>query len=96
MSFQSVEEDRVNFYAPIFKDTKYKFAKSIPDYVTSFNSQIKKVDLQPEFSCNCILNYLHGELEGKKIENVSGPITFGEIAYQLLNQTLTLLYIEDN
>ena len=53
------------------------------------------MDIEPEFSCNCILNYLYGELEGKKIDNISGPITFGEIGYQLLNQTLTFLYIED-
>ena len=95
VSFQSVENDTVNFYAPVFKDRKYKFAKSISDYVSSFNSQIKQIDIQPEFSCNCILNYLYGELEGKKIDNISGPITFGEIGYQLLNQTLTFLYIED-
>jgi len=48
-----------------------------------------------EFSSNCILNYLYGELEGKKIKNVTGPITFGEIGYMLLNQTLTFLYIEN-
>ncbi|MEO0003956.1 MAG: hypothetical protein RLZZ22_1648, partial [Pseudomonadota bacterium] len=40
------------------------------------------------FSCNCILNFLFGELEGKAIGGVEGPITFGEIGYQLLNQTM--------
>ncbi len=95
VSFQKIENDIVNFYAPVFKNRKYKFAKSMSDYVSSFNSQIKKMDIEPEFSCNCILNYLYGELEGKKIDNISGPITFGEIGYQLLNQTLTFLYIED-
>ena len=42
----------------------------------------------PVFSCNCILNYLYGELEGKKTPPYTGPVTFGEVAYQLLNQTL--------
>lgn len=95
VSFQSIENDTVNFYAPIFKGRKYKFAKSMADYVSGFNSQVKKADNQPVFSCNCILNYIYGELEGKRIDNVSGPITFGEIGYQLLNQTLTFMYIED-
>ena len=47
------------------------------------------------FSCNCILNYLYSELEGKKTGSFVGPITFGEVAYQLLNQTLVYLKIED-
>jgi len=95
VSFQSIEDETVNFYAPVFKNRKYKFAESISDYVTSFNSKIKKVETKPEFSCNCILNFLYGELEGRIIDDVTGPITFGEIGYQLLNQTLTFLFIED-
>lgn len=45
------------------------------------------------FACNCILNYLYSELEGKKVPTMLGPMTFGEIAYQLLNQTLVYLTI---
>jgi hypothetical protein len=47
------------------------------------------------FSCNCILNFLYGGFEGKRINNFNGPITFGEIAYQLINQTLVYVLIED-
>ena len=46
------------------------------------------------FSCNCILNFLFGELEGQSIGALQGPVTFGEIGYQLLNQTLVVLRIE--
>jgi hypothetical protein len=46
-------------------------------------------------SCNCILNYLYSELEGKKTGKVTGPITFGEIAYVLVNQTMVYLSVED-
>ncbi len=95
VSFQSIDGDTVKFYAPVFKGRIYKFAQNLNDYVSSFNNQIKHIDLQPEFSCNCILNYLYGELEGKKITNVTGPITFGEIGFLLLNQTLTFLFVED-
>ncbi len=94
VSIQYITGDTVNLYAPVFKGRKYKFAEPIPDYVKSFNSLVKGMDLQPKFSCNCILNYLYGELEGKKINNITGPITFGEIGYQLLNQTLVLLHID--
>lgn len=47
------------------------------------------------FSCNCILNYLFSNLENKKTGAFVGPVTFGEIAYQLLNQTLVYLEISD-
>ncbi len=47
------------------------------------------------FSCNCLKNYLHGGLVGKTTGGIKGPITFGEIAYQLLNQTLVYLTIQN-
>ena len=47
------------------------------------------------FSCNCILNYLYSELEGKQTGPITGPITFGEVAYQLLNQTMVYLVFHD-
>jgi len=45
----------------------------------------------PVFSCNCILNYLYADLAGDKALSITGPATFGEIAYVLLNQTLVYL-----
>ena len=47
-----------------------------------------------QYSCNCILNYLYGDLEGKKTGGFTGPVTFGEIAYILLNQTLVKLDVK--
>lgn len=98
VSFQGVdkESNTVNFYAPVFKGVAYKHARPIEDYVTQFRSQLpgKGVD-KNFFSCNCILNYLFSELEGKKTEGFIGPVTFGEIAYMLLNQTLVYLNIHE-
>ncbi len=88
------ENEFVSFYAPVFKGVSYKFAKPINDYIHKFEVDTLNVEANSAFSCNCILNYLYGELEGKKINNVKGPITFGEIGYQLLNQTLVNLYVE--
>ncbi len=97
ISFQSVDEDikTVNFYAPVFKGIEYKHAKEIQDYVSLFRSQMPQEGDTIIFSCNCILNYLYSELEGKKTGEITGPITFGEIAYQLLNQTMVYLTIKD-
>ena len=92
-SIKSVEEERVELYAPVFRNIEYRFATAISDYVAEFK---KKVDssgaVAPVLSCNCILNYQYGGLEGRKIPPFTGPVTFGEVAYQLLNQTL--VYVE--
>lgn len=91
----NVEPDIVSFYAPVFKGIEYKLAKKIVDYITSFTSQMPQDGESIFFSCNCILNYFYSELEGKKTGDITGPITFGEIAYQLLNQTMVYLTIKD-
>ncbi len=90
-----VENGLVSFYAPVFQGKKYKFAKPIDDYVRSFEVKTLNYNSEAVFSCNCILNYLYGELENKKINKIKGPITFGEIAYQLLNQTLVSLSVDE-
>jgi hypothetical protein len=95
-SFQAVDEKTgdVKFYAPLFKGIKYRHAAPFSDYVKQFESKLPKGDAdQIAFSCNCILNYLYAELEGKKTGRITGPITFGEIGYQLLNQTMVYLKI---
>lgn len=95
-SFMKIDDKtkEVEFYAPIFKDTEYVFSKKLENYAKEFNSVSIKVDHTIKYSCNCILNYLYGELEGEKIQ-LSGATTFGEIAYQLLNQTQIFLKIND-
>jgi len=95
VSFKSVEDGRVNFYAPVFANIKYRMAKDISDYEQLFNNILADFkDTEAVFSCNCILNFLYGELDTKKIETFAGPITFGEIAYQLVNQTLVYVTVE--
>ncbi|MDR1874613.1 MAG: hypothetical protein LBQ90_06335 [Synergistaceae bacterium] len=93
ISIKSVADGVVHFYAPVFKGIDYRFAENIPDYVSAFHREIEKLDVKPEFACNCILNFLYGGLEGKNLGGFYGPITFGEIAWQLLNQTLVYLQI---
>lgn len=94
ISFKTIENGNVNFYAPVFAGVKYRMAKAVPDYMKEFRDHLVMFkDVDSVFSCNCILNFLYGELEGKAIEAFFGPITFGEIAYQLVNQTLVYVTV---
>ncbi|MGD9609799.1 MAG: hypothetical protein AB7U59_10350 [Desulfovibrionaceae bacterium] len=101
ISFQDVDEveGQVVFYAPVFSGIRYKHAKPVADYVKTFNDRLgKECNIDSSrlvFSCNCILNYLYSELEGKKTDPFTGPVTYGEIAYQLLNQTLVYMEVVD-
>jgi hypothetical protein len=94
ISFKAIENGTVNFYAPVFTGIKYRIAKPISNYAEEFNNHLTDfLDADSVFSCNCILNFLYGELEGKSIVGFRGPITFGEIAYQLVNQTLVYISV---
>lgn len=97
VSFKEVDEreDRVTFFAPVFPGVEYRQAAPVPDYAATFGALASSQEIQPLFTCNCILNYLHGKLEGKRIGTMAGPVTFGEIGYQLLNQTLVYLRVLD-
>lgn len=95
-SFQNIntEAKTVNLYAPVFTNVEYKIASPIENYKEEFEKIIQQRNIQPIFSCNCILNYLYAGLEGKRLGGITGPITFGEIAYILLNQTMVYLTLE--
>ncbi|MEI4473037.1 DUF6976 family protein [Frigidibacter sp. MR17.24] len=97
VSIQSVDEQtgEVRFYAPVVKGVEYRQARPVGNYVEAFASGAGGAG-EGEFSCNCILNYLYGGLEGQSTGGYTGPVTFGEIAYILLNQTMVHLDIEDD
>lgn len=97
-SFQAVDPATrsVKFYAPVFRGAKYRQAQQNGTYLENFARELSQQQQDSIFfSCNCILNYLYAGLEGRRTGNVTGPITFGEIAYQLLNQTLVYLTLSD-
>jgi hypothetical protein len=96
VSIKSVDASKrtVDFYAPVFDDIEYRFADAVPNYVEAFMAAVPDEQRPLGFACNCVLNYLYSELEGKKTRFVTGPMTFGEVAYQLLNQTLVFMTIE--
>ena len=91
----NAEDGTVQLYAPVFPGVDYRFAKPVGDYAAAFRDRLASVDPKGlVMGCNCILNFLYGNLEGKAIGGVQGPATFGEIAYQLLNQTLVTIRVE--
>lgn len=85
----------VEFYGPVFRNTVYRFAEPVDDYIERFK-QVFSRDYEENvvFSCNCVLNYLYAALDGKNTGSFTGPVTFGEIAYILMNQTIVYLSIE--
>lgn len=94
VSIKSVDlgAQSVTLYAPVFPGVDYRFAAPLADYAGTFREKLADHPLEGAvWSCNCILNFLFGALEGKAIGGVAGPVTFGEIAYQLLNQTMVLV-----
>lgn len=86
----------VHRYAPVFNDQDYQFASPIGFYEDEFEEKVLEKNLQPSISCNCILNYLYAHLEGKKTSNITCPMTFGEIANLLINQTMICLTFKEN
>jgi len=94
-SFQGVDSATgvVSFYAPVFAGIEYRQAAPVGDYVRELEGLAAGRHARVEFSCNCILNFLYGKLEGRKTGDLTGPMTFGEIGYQLLNQTLVYLEV---
>lgn len=92
VSFESIDPatGEVNFYAPVVAGVEYRPARPVPDYAAAFAETLGQGG-SGLLSCNCILNYLHGNMAGKRTGRFTGPVTFGEIAYILLNQTLVKL-----
>lgn len=78
----------VKLYAPVFDGVAYRFARPVASYPQRFAASIPSDIAKPVFTCNCVLNYLYGELENRRTGSLQGPMTFGEIAFQLVNQTL--------
>jgi hypothetical protein len=95
VSIQSTDEanSSVRLYAPVFPGVEYSFAAPVTDYVSAFESALPAQKTDAAFACNCILNYMYANLGGKNAGSVPSMVTFGEIAHQLLNQTLVRLMI---
>lgn len=88
------KKKEVAFFSPVFHDETYYLANVIDNYHELFSEKLKTEGLTIPYSCICVSYYLLGNLNGKKI-NTEGVFAFGEIAFQLLNQTLVFLEIDE-
>ena len=91
-----IEDDgQVLFAAPVFEDIDYRLSTHVTDYPKTFTEHFKGIDeTKIAFSVNCLFNFLYGQLEGKETGTFFGPVVFGEIAYQLVNQTLVYVRVD--
>ncbi len=80
---------RVTVLAPVMRDMVYRFAEPVPDYARALRAALPHIDPdQLVFCVNCVDNFFYGGLEGERLGLFVGPCTFGEVAYQLFNQTI--------
>jgi hypothetical protein len=87
-------DGEVHFYAPVFSGVEYRHAKPIKNYIEQYIRKTSgAVDAKIIVSCNCVLNYVYSGYNSSDALYTSGPFTFGEIAYQTLNQTMVYLRI---
>jgi hypothetical protein len=96
VSLQSIDEatGEVRLYSPVFKNVRYRFADA-PDFLADWQKQLPPGGSDVVLAFNCILNYLRLQQEGIKKGCVPAPASFGEIAYQALNQTMVCLSVHD-
>ena len=76
--------------APILEQIEYRFARKC-DFIPDPEITSEKV----VFSISCVTNFFWPELCGKYIKHMNGPAAYGEIAYQLINQTTVYVTIDD-
>jgi len=98
VSIQSVDAGtgEVQLYAPVVAGETYHLARPIADIGAAYSAGVGAPDGAGNMlSCNCILNFLYAGLEGKRTGGFVGPVTFGEIAYNLVNQTLVHLELTE-
>lgn len=97
VSFQRIDHEarRVHFYAPVMRGRSYRQAAPMPNYRKALIAAATRLNIKPAFAWNCILNYVHGKLEGDHFVPFAGPATFDELAHILVNQTLVYLTIKD-
>ena len=92
VAIRAIEDGRVSFFAPVVAGQTYRFASPVAEQSSSYDTLGNDLSRAANaMSCNCVLNFVYAGLEGKPTAGFIGPVTFGEIAFIVLNQTLVRL-----
>lgn len=78
----ALSDDEVFMAAPFFPDITYR--------ISEIDDKINEPELlgsEIVFSVTCIVNYMNPTFCEQYLKKMNGPVVYGEIAYQLLNQT---------
>lgn len=84
----------VSLNAPVFEGMPYRFAEPVNALAAAIEAALPADMASPAFACCAMENYVNAALEGKVTGAIMGPVSFGEIAYQLVNQSLVYLSVE--
>lgn len=93
------ESGRVVFLSPVSPALSYRFAEEITDYEAEFARAAAETELErAAHACICALHFRHAGscaeiFRQRRGPDVIAPVTFGQIAYTVLNQTLACLTI---
>ena len=82
--------DEVLCSAPVFNHVEYSIGK-ISDNLSEPELNSEKI----AFSVTCATNFMQPDFCRKYIKKMNGPVVFGEIVYQLVNQTTVYVTIDD-
>ena len=84
----------VHFLSPVCANMEYRFAETVLDYEVELHRAIAALgEAQSMIASVCVLHYRHASLPAWRGLPFMGPVTFGQIAYTILNQTFTCLSI---
>jgi hypothetical protein len=89
------QDGTVTLLSPVCPSLDYRFADSVLDYREEFIRAANTLGpaAQMTVSSICVLNALHAGLHKGHGLPITAPVTFGQIAYTVLNQTLTCLAV---
>jgi hypothetical protein len=97
------QSGRMMFLSPVSPALTYRFAEDVLDYAAEFARAAAEIALdKAAHACICALHYHYAGLMLLKEDasplpfcgpDITAPVTFGQIAYTVLNQTLTCLTI---
>jgi len=88
---------RATFLAPVTPALTYRFAEQVLDYRYEFSRTLSELcQTSAALSCVCVQNYEHAGLRETAGLPFQGPVTFGQIAYGVLNHTLACLAISES